>query len=105
MRVILGLDRPGLLILGIAAGVRDSGAAVGIALALLFIFPVIAHFAGGHWQRHLEQIAPMSAGLAIQDTVGLASQPIGPWAGLGVLAAWAAGSLLLGGAALRYRDA
>ncbi len=33
------------------------------------------------------------------------SLPIGPWAGLGVLAAWAAIALLTGGLLLRLRDA
>ncbi len=102
---VLYLMLIGLLSLGIATAVRDPGVAVGIVLSLLFLFPVIAHFTDPAWQRHLEQIAPMTAGLAIQDTVNLASQPIGPWAGLGVLAAWAAGALVTGGAALRWRDA
>jgi ABC-2 type transport system permease protein len=102
---VLYLVLIGLLSLGIATAVRDAGTAVGLVLALLFLFPVIAHFTGPTWQWHLEQIAPMSAGLAIQDTIDLASQPIGPWAGLGVLAAWSAGSLLLGGGLLRWRDA
>jgi ABC-2 type transport system permease protein len=47
----------------------------------------------------------MTAGLAIQATTGLGTLPISPWAGLGVLAAWAAGALLLGGILLRVRDA
>jgi len=47
----------------------------------------------------------MSAGLDIQATIGLRSLPLGPWAGLGVLAAWAAGALLTGGLLLRWRDA
>jgi ABC-2 type transport system permease protein len=46
----------------------------------------------------------MSAGLAIQATTGLHGLPIGPWAGLGVLAAWAAAALLAGGLVLRLRD-
>jgi len=56
-------------------------------------------------RRHLQQIAPMTAGLAIQATTDLRSLPIAPWAGLGVLAAWAAVSLLVGGMVLRLRDA
>ena len=43
----------------------------------------------------------MTAGLAIQATTGLRSLPISPWAGLGVLAAWA----LTGGVLLHLRDA
>jgi ABC-2 type transport system permease protein len=31
--------------------------------------------------------------------------PIGPWVGLGVLAAWAAAAMLAGGLVLRLRDA
>jgi ABC-2 type transport system permease protein len=95
-----------LLSLGAATAVRDSAVAIGVVLGLLYLFPIIASaVADPHWQRHLEQIGPMSAGLAIQATTGLRSLPIGPWAGLGVLAAWAAAALLAGGLLLRLRDA
>jgi ABC-2 type transport system permease protein len=47
----------------------------------------------------------MTAGLAVQATTGLADLPIGPWAGLAVLAAWAATALAAGGLALRLGDA
>jgi len=46
-----------------------------------------------------------AAGLAIQATTNLRSQPIAPWAGLGVLAAEAAATFLLGGLLLKLRDA
>jgi len=47
----------------------------------------------------------MTAGLEIQASTGLRSLPLGPWAGLGVLAAWAAAALLAGGLPLSLRDA
>jgi ABC-2 type transport system permease protein len=47
----------------------------------------------------------MNAGLAVQSTTGLDALPIGPWAGLGVLAVWAAAALSLGGLLLCRRDA
>jgi ABC-2 type transport system permease protein len=47
----------------------------------------------------------MSAGLAVQATVRLRGLPIGPRAGLGVLACWAAAALLADGLLLRARDA
>jgi len=47
----------------------------------------------------------MNAGLAVQSTTNLSKLPIGPWAGLGVLAAWAAAALLAGWLLLRLRDA
>ena len=95
-----------LLSLGVATAVRSSAAAIGVVLGLLYLFPLVAALVpSSHWQRHLEQIAPMPAGLAVQATVNLRGQPIGPWAGLGVLAAWAAGALLVGGLFLWLRDA
>jgi ABC-2 type transport system permease protein len=95
-----------LLSLGTATIVRDSAVAVGIVLALLYLFPIVANVVGNEqWHRHLEQIGPMTAGLAIQATTDLRSLPISPWAGLGVLAAWAVGAMAVGGLLLRLRDA
>jgi ABC-2 type transport system permease protein len=103
---VLYLALIALLSLGVATAVRSSAAAIGIVLGLLYLFPIItAVIPFPHWQRHLQQIAPMTAGLTVQATVNLRSLPIGPWAGLGVTAAWAAGALLLGGLLLRLRDA
>jgi ABC-2 type transport system permease protein len=95
-----------LLSLGLATAVRDPGAAIGIVLALLYLFPILSHaISDPNWQRHLEQISPMNAGLAIENTTGLHGLPLSPWAGLGVLAAWAAAAMLGGGLVLRLRDA
>jgi ABC-2 type transport system permease protein len=104
---VLYLALIALLSLGVAALVRDPAVAIGVVLALLYLFPIIAQAASADpaWQRHLEQIGPMEAGLAIEATTGLRSLPIGPWAGLGVLAAWAAAALLGGALVLRWRDA
>ena len=103
---VLYLALIALLSLGVAAAVRDSAVAIGIVLGLLYVIPIIAAAVGAPgWHRHLQQIAPMTAGLAIQATTGLRTQPISPWAGLGVLAAWAAAALLAGGLLLRLRDA
>jgi ABC-2 type transport system permease protein len=95
-----------LLSLGIATAARNPATAIGIVLGLLYFFPIIAQVAADpRWQRHLQQFGPMSAGLAIQATTRLGGLPISPWAGLGVLAAWAAAALLTGGLLLRLRDA
>jgi ABC-2 type transport system permease protein len=103
---VLYLTLIALLSLGVAAAVRDSAAAIGLVLGLLYLIPIItAVVHGPGWHRHLQQAAPMTAGLAIQATTGLRGLPISPWAGLGVLAAWAAAALLAGGLMLRFRDA
>jgi ABC-2 type transport system permease protein len=95
-----------LLALGVGTLVRQPAAAIGCVLGLLYLFPIVAaSMADEDWQRRLQKIGPMSAGQSIQATTGLDELPIGPWAGLGVLALWAAGALLSGALALQARDA
>jgi ABC-2 type transport system permease protein len=103
---VLYLGLIALLSLGVATAVRDAATAIGVVLGLLYLFPIIAQLVGDpHWQRHLQQLGPMSAGLTIQATTNPRGLPIGPWAGLGVLTAWATAALLTGGLLLRLRDA
>ncbi|MEU0884371.1 ABC transporter permease [Lentzea sp. NPDC005914] len=103
---ILYLALIALLSLGVATIVRDSATSIGVILGLLYLVPVLAPVIGDpHWQRLLQQIGPMSAGLTIQATTDLHNLPITPWAGLGVLTAWATAALLAGTLLLRLRDA
>jgi len=102
---VLYLVLIGLLALGVATAIRDAAVSIGSVLALLYLPPILAQAVSDPLRRHLQQIAPMSAGLAVQATTSLRSQPIAPWAGLGVLTGWAIASLLTGGALLRLRDA
>jgi len=103
---VLYLALIAVLSLGVATAVRESAVAIGLVLSLLYVFPVVTSVVTNqHWQRHLEQIGPMTAGLYVQATAGLKSLPLTPWQGLGVLALWAAGALIVGALILRFRDA
>jgi ABC-2 type transport system permease protein len=102
---VLYLALIALLALGVATAVRDSAVSIGVTLGLVYLFPVIASAVDPGWSRRLDQIGPMTAGLSIQATIGLARLPLTPWQGLGVLALWAAGALLVGGLVLQLRDA
>jgi ABC-2 type transport system permease protein len=103
---VLYLTLIALLSLGVAIAVRETAVAIGFVLGLLYVFPVVASAIGNqHWYRHLEQIGPMTAGLDIQSTVNTRSLPLTPWQGLGVLALWATGALILGALVFRFRDA
>jgi ABC-2 type transport system permease protein len=95
----------GLLALGIATAIRDTAVSIGVVLAVLYLPPLLAQLVGNPLRQRIEQIAPMTAGLAIQATTNLRSVPIAPWGGLGVLAAWAAASLTVASVLLRRRDA
>jgi ABC-2 type transport system permease protein len=95
-----------LLSLGVATAVRDSGAAITVVLGLLYVFPIIGQLiTDEHWKDRIQRFTPMQAGLAIQATKNLSGLPIGPWPGLGVLAAYAGTSLVAGALLFRLRDA
>jgi len=103
---VLYLELIALLSLGVATAVRETAVAIGLVLGLLYVFPVVTSVINNpHWERHLEQIGPMTAGLYIQATANLRSLPLTPWEGLGVLALWAAGALTIGALIFRFRDA
>ncbi|MGH9171820.1 MAG: ABC transporter permease [Acidimicrobiales bacterium] len=94
-----------LLSLGVATVVREPVPAIGVVLGLLYVFPLLgAIVTDPTWSRRFQQVGPMSAGLAIEATRNLKGLPLSPWTGLGVLAAWALGVLVLGGLLFGYRD-
>ncbi|MBN6051599.1 ABC transporter permease [Nonomuraea sp. RK-328] len=103
---VLYLALVALLSLGIAFAVRDSAAAIGVVLGLLYASAVLPLMVGDpDWQLALWRLSPSNAGLSVQATANLGGLPLSPWAGLGVLAAWAAAALAGGGLLLRVRDA
>ncbi len=103
---VLYLTLVALLAFGVTAAVRDAAAGIGLVLGLLLLFPIMSAVIPDEvLARHLEQVAPMTAGLYVQATVGLDTLPLTPWQGLGITALWALGALALGAAVLRLRDA
>jgi ABC-2 type transport system permease protein len=75
-----------LLSLGVAAVVRDSAAAIGAVLGLLYLPPILtAMVTDPDLHRLLERVAPISGGL-------------------GVLTAWSGGFLVFGVLLFRSRD-
>jgi ABC-2 type transport system permease protein len=94
-----------LLGAGLGLLVRDTGGAITAALAVLYGAPVVAMFISDpRWQHRVHRFAPMDAGLAIQATRNLAAGHIGPWAGLGVLAAYTGVAVAAGLLVFQVRD-
>jgi ABC-2 type transport system permease protein len=104
---VLYLTLIALLSLGVATAARDSAAAIGLVLGLLYLFPITAAVVSSNATvvRLLDQIGPLPAGLDAQATTGINTLPLTPWQGLGVVALWSAGAVLLGALALKFRDA
>jgi ABC-2 type transport system permease protein len=105
-RTTLYLMLVAVISLGVTAAVREVAAAIGTALGLLYLFPIAQSLVSDQTiQRRLAQIGPMAAGLDAQASHGVSGLPLTPWQGLGVVALWATGALILGGLVLCRRDA
>jgi ABC-2 type transport system permease protein len=103
---VLYLGLVALLSLGVAAIVRHTGAAIATMLGLLYVTPIAVLFVTDPlWQGRIRRYSPMTAGLAIQNTATQTSQPIAPWAGLGLLAAYASAAVVVGAILFHRRDA
>jgi hypothetical protein len=88
-----------IMLLGAGLGLllRDTASAVTAALAEPYGSAVVGIFVSDpKWQHRIHRFAPMDAGLTIQSTRDLAAEHIGPWAGLGVLTAYAGAALIAG---------
>ena len=90
---------------GVGMVMRRAARAIGFVVALMLVPSIVGDaltsLAAYQW---LHRVSPL-AGLAIQTTVPRWDTPIGPWAGMGVLVAYAAASLALAFWLLRRRDA
>jgi ABC-2 type transport system permease protein len=96
-----------LAMLGAGLGLllRDTAGAITAALALLYACPVVAMFIESpHWSNRVHRYSPMDAGLSIQATRNFANEHIGPWAGMGILAAYAGAAVIAGLVGFLVRD-
>jgi ABC-2 type transport system permease protein len=89
-----------LLSLAAAVIVRHTATAISVLLGLLLVPFIVGALLPQKLGEAIEKASPM-VGLAAQE----AGAPIGPWAGLGVTAAWAAVALLVAVWLIRWRDA
>lgn len=95
-----------LLSLGVGSAVRRGSMAISSLVGLLYVPMMVGLMVPGRAGDVVQQVSPMTAGLAVQRTVQRAdSVPIGPWAGLGVAAAWSLAALALGAWLTHARDA
>lgn len=103
---VLYLGLVALLAVGVGAIVRDTAASLTTTLTLFYVpsmlIPIITD---ERWREWIQKYAPMPAGLTVQATRRLDELPIGPWAGLGVLACYTAVAVVVGAVLFRARDA
>ena len=93
-----------LFSLGVGTILRRTAAGIVLVVSLVVVLQIVTGVLSVEASTWVNRVTPV-AGLAIQQTVPSPDTVIGPWAGLGVLAAYAAGSLGAAFWLLRKRDA
>lgn len=103
---VLYLALIALLSLSIGTMLRDTAVSIAAVLSVLYVVPMLTQFVNDPvWSERLRKFSVTDAGLAIQVTRGLDDLPIGPWAGLGVVACYAVAALVAAALLFRLRDA
>jgi ABC-2 type transport system permease protein len=101
--ILSGLFLPliGLFGLGIGTIVRNTAAAVGIFAALVLVLPVALAPFGDQIERFAPELILKNSVAAVVPQAGYLT----PWAGFGVMAAYAMLALLVGSVVIARRDA
>ena len=95
----------GLIGLGIGAIIRHTAGAIATVVGLVFVLPTIFLAFPAGLQHDVEKFLPMIIAENSLTAVKHVSPSLPPWAGLGVLALYAAVTLVAGGWLLARRDA
>jgi ABC-2 type transport system permease protein len=107
-RAIIGgglyLTGVGLLGLGLGTILRRTAGAVAALVAALVLAPLVSSFLPLSFQESAGRFLPAQAGMAVFSVTPDPSS-LAPWTGYGVLLAYVAAALLLGGFLLHRRDA
>ena len=96
-----------IIAFGIGAMVRHTAGAIAIAIAALFIIPVVEQALPNEWRWDIMRFLPDAANQVVSVTIGNNAPPHlwSAWPQLGVTALWAAALLAAGAYLFRKRDA
>ena len=93
----------GLLGLGLGTILRRTAGAVAALVAVLVLAPLVGGFLPASFQESVGKFFPAQAGMAV-FSVTPDPRSLTPWAGYGVLLAYVAAALVVGGILLARRD-
>ncbi|HEY3962438.1 MAG TPA: hypothetical protein VGL84_07905 [Gaiellaceae bacterium] len=99
----LYLTLAGLFGLGLGAVLRSTAAGIGTFAAVLFVIPPVLNLLPTSWDNAISPYLPSNAGQAIMQ-FGRSPDTLGPWTGLGLFAAYTAGTIAAAAVLLRRRD-
>jgi ABC-type transport system involved in multi-copper enzyme maturation permease subunit len=96
-----------IIAFGVGAIVRHTAGAIAIAIAALFIIPVLEQALPDDWRWDIMRFLPDAANRVVSVTIGDNANPHlwSAWPQLGVTALWAAALVAAGAYLFRKRDA
>jgi hypothetical protein len=94
----------GLMGLGLGFALRSTAGAIGTLMGLMLVMPLLVAALPSPYDENIRKILPMIAGTQIIQTPYRDPSMLAPWAGLGVMALWSLGALVLGAFVLQKRD-
>jgi ABC-2 type transport system permease protein len=108
LRAVIGgalyLAAIGLLAVGLGTILRRTAGGIATLVGILLVLPILAGFLPSPWNDDVSKLLP-GQGTSIFQITARTSGNLPAWAGLGVLCAWAAVSLVVGAVLLSRRDA
>jgi ABC-2 type transport system permease protein len=95
----------GLFALGLATILHHTAASISGFVGSLFVLPIIAAVLPSSYSDDVSRFLPQQIGTVMTTATYHGTDPIGAWAGLAILGAYAASTLIIGGVLLVRRDA
>jgi ABC-2 type transport system permease protein len=92
----------GLFGLGLGAIVRNTAGGIATFAGIMFVLPPLMNVLPSSWNNAASPYLPLQAGQAVMSITP--GNHLSPWAGFGVLCAYAAASLAIAAVLLRRRD-
>jgi ABC-2 type transport system permease protein len=93
----------GIFGLGLGAIVRNTAGGIATFAGIMFVLPPLLNVLPASWNNAISPYLPLGAGQAVM-ALTRGDHQLAPWAGLGVLCAYAAASLLIASVLLVRRD-
>jgi ABC-2 type transport system permease protein len=94
----------GLLAVGLGFLIRNTAGAIAGLFGIVLVLPILAEALPTPYSTDISKYLPLNAGTQIIATVNPDPNQLGPWAGIGMCAIYAAVALIVGAVVLRRRD-